>query len=1533
MHPRLSRLRNLVLTGTALLALGVGRVAAGPDGANVVGGAASIQGQGTSSVTINQSTPSAIINWRTFNIGVGENARFNQPSSSSVALNRVTGGLGPSEILGTLTANGRVFIINRDGVLFGPAAVVNTAGFLATTNDIKNSDFMAGRYNFNIPGRPDASIVNQGRITATSGGFAALVAPGVRNTGTITATLGTVALASGNSFTLDMYGDKLITLAVGDSIASKVIDVSTGKPLKSLVSNEGRIRANGGRVELTAAAARTVVDSVINTSGVIKANAIGHRNGMIVLAAATGATKPAGAPTQAIKISGTLQAAGKRPGTKGGTVVVSGEDIKLTAARVDASGRAGGGKVLIGGDWGGGKPNSSLVKNQSAALEPYVIPTATTVSVDRATTINASATERGNGGKVILWSDSNTTFAGTILARGGLQGGDGGFVETSSHQLLNYSGATDTRAPKGAVGTLLLDPENYYVNASGLPPQSDPTASAISANALDIQLASNNVVLSTPPSGTNSGNIIVDAHVSWGSNNSLTLSAYHDILFTSGSHVMNTGAGNLVLRADNTGTGQGTVIFNSGAHVDYTQSTGTVSIFYNPSGSETTKYRNPTDYFCPPCAGGGGVFVNPDRPSQLTAYMLVNTASDLDAVRTNQSGNYALGTRITFEPNQTFTPIPNFTGQFDGQGQTIANLTVASTAQNVGLFGSIGSTGVARNLNLTAVTVSGPNSQFVGTLAGTNAGTISNVSATGVAVSVGSNGIDGGLVGSNGGTITNAFATGNVTGSGNSTAGGLVGQNLGTITGAIVPALIQPCAAGQTCASVAVSVGSNGLGGGLVGSNSGTITNAFATGDVTGSAGINGFTTLGALAAVNLGSISNSFASGDVGSSTIANLQAGGLAGNNFGTILSSSALGNVQAGDGSIAGGLVASNSVTGAITNSTASGAVTSTGANSTIGGLVGASAGGITNSAALGAVTSTGANSTVGGLVGVNTGTITNSAASGVVTSTGANSTVGNFVGANFGTIIGGPTLPSNPTPPSPPIDVPASAGGPTPASPPIDRPATPNPPTVPSIIGGLPTLVPPTLLLLSPALAEQLAAQQAQQILNLTSTLQLAALNTAPVVNTTQGGIRLPPQQAPGSAPGTGTGTSPAAGNQFLPPGFDRRIIDIPPPNETRLKTDEVMVQIRTDLGIERLRAAVANLGVSILASENLSILGSTAVRLHIDNGHTPAEVIETLAAVQLIAVAQPQYVYNLDQAAPAPAPATRSDGPPGDAAQYIVQKLSLADVHRMVKGTNVPIAVIDSEIDAAHPDLEGAVTQRYDAVGAPDKPHPHGTGMAGAIGAHQRLLGTAPAARLLAVHAFSTSAATPESTTFNVLKGINWAVNQVVRVINMSFAGPKDPSLERALKAAYDRNIVLIAAAGNAGPKSPPLFPGADPTVIAVTATDVDDKLFAGANRGKYISVAAPGVDILVPAPESTYQLTTGTSVAAAEVSGIVALLLERNPKLTPADIRRILTLSAKRLGPGERDDNFGSGLIDPIKALQLADPRTATTAPPAIRQR
>src|SRR5882757_7683160 len=318
------RLRNLLLLTTALMPLWFVPAIAGPNGGTVVGGSATIQGQGTANVTVNQFSQNAIVNWNTFNIGVGERTQFVQPNSASIILNRVTGGLGPSQILGTIDANGRVFLVNRDGIIFGAGAVINTAGFLAMTADIKNDDFMAGRYNFNVPGRPDASIVNQGTITATSGGFAALVAPGVRNSGTITANLGSVTLGAGNTFTmsLDFYGDRLITLGVGDQIAGNVKDVATGQTLKSLITNEGRLKANGGRVELTAAAARQVVDSVINTSGVIEANSVGVRNGQIVLSAATAGTK-GDAATQTVRVSGALSAAGQSKGTKGGKIIVT----------------------------------------------------------------------------------------------------------------------------------------------------------------------------------------------------------------------------------------------------------------------------------------------------------------------------------------------------------------------------------------------------------------------------------------------------------------------------------------------------------------------------------------------------------------------------------------------------------------------------------------------------------------------------------------------------------------------------------------------------------------------------------------------------------------------------------------------------------------------------------------------------------------------------------------------------------------------------------------------------------------------------------------------------------------------------------------------------------------------------------------------------------------------------------------------------------------------------------------------------------
>jgi subtilisin family serine protease len=288
------------------------------------------------------------------------------------------------------------------------------------------------------------------------------------------------------------------------------------------------------------------------------------------------------------------------------------------------------------------------------------------------------------------------------------------------------------------------------------------------------------------------------------------------------------------------------------------------------------------------------------------------------------------------------------------------------------------------------------------------------------------------------------------------------------------------------------------------------------------------------------------------------------------------------------------------------------------------------------------------------------------------------------------------------------------------------------------------------------------------------------------------------------------------------------------------------------------------------------------------------------------------------------PLTKSSAAKGDPSQYVVNKLKLGDVHRVATGNNVLVAVIDSKIDARHPDLSGSIVEMYDAVGRNDKPDAHGTGMAGAIAAQRKLLGVAPGAKILAINAFSPDANdSPQATTKHILAGLEYAIKRGARVINMSFAGPYDPVLQLAMKKAREKGVVLIAAAGNAGPKSPPLFPAADPNVIAVTATDANDKVFAKANRGPQVALAAPGVEILEPAPNGGYQLTTGTSVAAAHVSGVAALLIERHPTADPAAIQDILTMSAKTLAPGGRNDEVGWGLVDPTRALGEMDAKVA----------
>jgi subtilisin family serine protease len=195
------------------------------------------------------------------------------------------------------------------------------------------------------------------------------------------------------------------------------------------------------------------------------------------------------------------------------------------------------------------------------------------------------------------------------------------------------------------------------------------------------------------------------------------------------------------------------------------------------------------------------------------------------------------------------------------------------------------------------------------------------------------------------------------------------------------------------------------------------------------------------------------------------------------------------------------------------------------------------------------------------------------------------------------------------------------------------------------------------------------------------------------------------------------------------------------------------------------------------------------------------------------------------------------------------------------------------------------------------------------------MGAAPGVHLIAIRAFGQGSVGVESSSFVVLKSLDHAVTQHAQIINMSFAGPKDALIERAINAVAAKGIMMVAASGNAGAKSPPLFPAANPHVIAVSATDARDKLFEASNRGSYIALAAPGAEIFLPAPDQKYQITSGTSFSAAYVSGVAALVLERDPALKPDDVRAILTRTARDLGSPGRDDLFGAGEADAFAAV------------------
>ncbi len=518
-----------------------------PNGPQVKAGTASFNQSGsTLSVT---NSPGAIIQWQSFSIGSGETTKFIQQSSSSAVLNRVVG-QDPSAILGTLQSNGKVFLINPSGIVFGAGSRVDVAGLVASTLNISDADFAAGKLKFES-GAVAGSVVNQGAITTPSGGRVYLVAPNVENHGVITTPQGQVILAAGKSVNI-----------VEPDLPSLQVEIQSGGE----ALNVGKIITEGGKAGIYA--------GLINQKGEVRADSVRRdERGRIVFRASGNINVAAGSLTKAPDIeikseSGTTIVAGTVDASategKGGSIRILGEYVGLVdQARVDASGPAGGGEILIGGDLQGKNPD---VKN---AKVTFVGPQAI---------IEASATRAGDGGKVIVWADDTTRALGTIRVRGGPEGGNGGFVETSAKRYLEAPNAPDLRAPAGQGGTWLIDPEDIEIivgattaNSSGgdpniFAPGAADVTSSISNATLNAALNAGNVTINT--SGGNAaadrGNVYFNAPVektSGGAGVNFIIQANKSI-YANSSIGSSAGMLHVTMTADQDNNGSGDVFVN-----------------------------------------------------------------------------------------------------------------------------------------------------------------------------------------------------------------------------------------------------------------------------------------------------------------------------------------------------------------------------------------------------------------------------------------------------------------------------------------------------------------------------------------------------------------------------------------------------------------------------------------------------------------------------------------------------------------------------------------------------------------------------------------------------------------------------------------------------------------------------------------------------------------------------------------------------------------------------------------------------------
>lgn len=687
--------RPLKLLGAALAACFAHGAAALPTGAAVVNGSA-VFGQNGSTLTVTNSDR-AIINWGSFSIRPGETVVFDQAASSSV-LNRVVTANTPSELLGVLRSPGSVWLINPSGVFIGAGAIIDVGRFVASALPVSDSDFLANRLRFTQPTRA-GDIENHGEITTAEGGSVYLIAPNVANHGIIRTPGGELILAAGQTVELLDTGTPGVRVALtagGDAV------------------NLGQLVAESGRIGM--------VGAIVRQQGTASASSLVREGGRIFLKATQTAELATGSVTEAsgsrggtIEVdsgdltlaAGSVSASGSAG--EGGRVALLGDKVGvLDGARVDASGATGGGTILVGGDAHGDNQEVSNARISYLAQDA---------------SLRADAGIAGDGGKVVVWANDTTRAYGSISARGGSAGGNGGFVEVSGKRSLAFNAAVDTSAARGAAGTLLLDPYSVTITGGGGTAiggsswTESSTATTLNWGSIDSQLASTNVTITTTNSGGTGDDILFDTAYSYtasaGATKNLILNANDNISFA-----------NLDLKGGLTATAGGSISasyysvktagdmsLTAGTAISANGSGGTIDAGFfmqKAGGTQTINASGAITLTGGYDPGTNGAYLKSSGSQNVTGASITLNAG------TNTSANRA---SIAATGSQTITTTA--TGNLALNGSADAEALIEAPTQNISVGGNltltsgagaagraaIGSTSGAANVQVSASTI------------------------------------------------------------------------------------------------------------------------------------------------------------------------------------------------------------------------------------------------------------------------------------------------------------------------------------------------------------------------------------------------------------------------------------------------------------------------------------------------------------------------------------------------------------------------------------------------------------------------------------------------------------------------------------------------------------------------------------------------------------------------------------------------------------------------------------------------------------